>query len=356
MLGAQELVRRDGKAEDGGLILHVVYPDEFINSPEDMISLVEGLGEDPLVRAVVVNQAIPGTAEGFRRLKTRRPDVFCLSGEPHEPPEAISLSADMVVGEDYVARGYLIPYSAKQLGAKALVHVSFPRHMSYETMAIRAAVMERASAELGLRFAHETAPDPTGPAGEEGARAFITENLPLWLQKYGKDTAFFATNDSHTEPLIAGIADSSGYFIEADIPSANLGYPPALGVDVAPFTGRWQELLHAVEAAVVARGAGGRLGTWAYPLGFTQTAGLAEFGKLLAEGRADPYDVESIIESLGLFSPGAHWSGSFLNDPATGRLVRNYLLVYQDTYIFGKGYIETTKVDVPAEYFSVRPE
>jgi DNA-binding LacI/PurR family transcriptional regulator len=354
-LGAEEMIRRYGRAEDGGLIRHVVYPDEYLNNPEATAELIAGLADDPRVRVVVVNQAIPGTAEGFRRIKAGRPDVFCLSGEPHEPPEIIALTADMVVAADYVARGYLIPYSARELGARALVHVSFPRHMSYPTMRLRAAIMEKACAELGLAFHMETAADPAGPAGEEGARAQITELLPMWLEKYGKETAFFATNDSHVEPLIAGISDLGGYFVEADIPSASMGYPDVMGVDPAPLVGNWPELLKTVEDAVVARGAGGRLGTWAYPLGFTQSAGLAEFGKLLAEGKSDLFDVDAIIESLGLFSPSAHWAGSFLNDPVTGRMIRNYLLIYQDTYIFGKGYIPTTKVDVPAEYFSVRP-
>jgi hypothetical protein len=36
-------------------------------------------------------------------------------------------------------------------------------------------------------------------------------------------------------------------------------------------------------------------------------------------------------------------------------MVRNYLMVYQDTYILGKGYLATTKVDVPDKYFSIKP-
>jgi DNA-binding LacI/PurR family transcriptional regulator len=354
-LGALEMIRRYGSSEDGGLVTHLIYPISFLNDPELTAELIASAASDPLLKAVVVNQAISGTAEGFRRIKARRPDVFCLSGEPHEDPGIITETADMVVAADYVARGYLIPYSARELGAKTLVHVTLPRHMTYFSMRQRAAVMERASAELGLGFHIEMAPDPTAPGGVEAARTFIAETLPEWLEKYGTATAFFATNDSHAEPLIAGITDLGGIFVEADIPSTLLGFPVALGVDPEPLVGDWPGLLKAVEDAAAARGAAGRLGTWAWPLGFTQTAGLTEFGRMLAEGRSDVYDVPAIIECLGLFSPGAHWAGSFLNDPATGRLVRNYLLVYQDTYILGRGYIATTKVDVPAEYFSIVP-
>jgi hypothetical protein len=33
--------------------------------------------------------------------------------------------------------------------------------------------------------------------------------------------------------------------------------------------------------------------------------------------------------------------------------VDNYFVVYQDTYILGKGYIETTKVTIPSKYLQI---
>ncbi|MDR3153290.1 MAG: DUF3798 domain-containing protein [Deltaproteobacteria bacterium] len=352
-LGAEMMVRRHGAPGSGALLRHSTYPDEYINDQGAVSDLVESLADDPKVRVIVVNQAFPGTAEGFRRVKGKRPEVFCLSGEPHEPPEAIARAADLVVACDDAARGYLLPYAARELGAKAVVHVSFPRHMSHPAIRLRAAVMERACRDLGLSFFMESAPDPLGPEGAQGARAHVAENYPRWLARYGADTLFFPTNDAITEPVIAGALGHGGYFLESDIPSALLGYPEALGLDPLPFLGRWPELIRAMEREVVARGGSGRLGTWAYPMGFTQSAGLAEFGRLLAEGRAEAGNVDSVLESLGLFSPGARWAGNFLTDPSTGGIVRNYLQVYQDIYVFGKGYIETTKVDVPAEYLAM---
>jgi hypothetical protein len=354
VIGAQEMVRRYGSAEDGGLIRHVFYPNEYLNSPDDMAELIENLASDPELKVIVVNQAIPGTAEGFSRVKKVRPDIFCLSGEPHEPPDVISRNADLVIAGDYVSRGYLIPFAAKELGADTLIHISFERHLTYETMRLRAKIMEEACKELGLKFFHETAPDPTTDIGVEGAQRYILETFPKWMEKYGDKTAFFTTNDSHTEPLIKAIAREGGFFIEADIPSPLLGYPNALDLDLSPFVGQWSLILKLVEEAVQKHGGDKRLGTWAYPLGFTQSAGLLEFGKLLAEGKTNVTDVPAILDSIGIFSPGARWSGSFLNDPVTGRLVRNYFLIYQDTYIFGRGYIETTKVEIPDKFYQIR--
>ncbi|WP_414162745.1 DUF3798 domain-containing protein [Treponema vincentii] len=45
-------------------------------------------------------------------------------------------------------------------------------------------------------------PDPTSDVGVAGAQQFILEKVPQWIEKYGKKTAFFCTNDAHTEPLL----------------------------------------------------------------------------------------------------------------------------------------------------------
>ncbi|MDR1297446.1 MAG: DUF3798 domain-containing protein [Deltaproteobacteria bacterium] len=356
VVGAWEMIKRYGSVESGGLIRHVVYPDEYLDDEKAAADLIASLADDPLLKVVVVNQAIPGTAEGFRRVKEARPDVICLAGEPHESAEIITQTADLVVAGDFISRGYLLPYSARELGADTFVHISFKRHLGYESMRQRLNIMRQACLDLGLDFAQEEAPDPAGEAGPDGAQRHITETYPGWLAKYGPETAFFATNDAHTEPLIRQLIAHGGYFIEADIPSPLLGYPAALNLDLQPHLGQWETILKIVEKAVVDSGGSGRLGTWAYPLGFTQTAGLLEFGKLLAEDQTSLSDIQVLLQCLGIFSPGARWNGSFLNDPVSGKPLRNYLLVYQDTYVFGLGYLGTTQVEIPDKYYAITPD
>ena len=42
------------------------------------------------MKAIIVNQAVPGTTEAFRQIKERRPDILCFAGESHEDlPEII---------------------------------------------------------------------------------------------------------------------------------------------------------------------------------------------------------------------------------------------------------------------------
>ena len=46
--------------------------------------------------------------------------------------------------------------------------------------------------------------------------------------------------------------------------------------------------------------------------------------------------------------------GSEYLDMATQVKMRNFLLVYQDTYIFGKGYMDITKVQVPEKFMTIK--
>ncbi|NLD04572.1 MAG: DUF3798 domain-containing protein [Synergistaceae bacterium] len=352
--GAELAIQKYGDVSTGGMIKHLTYPDNFMSEMETTIAQIAGLADDPDMKVVVVNQAIPGTAEGFRRIKEKRPDILCFAGEAHEDPNVIASVADLTINADFVSRGYLIIHTAKELGCDTFVHISFPRHMSYETLGRRRLIMEQACNDMGLKFVFETAPDPTSDVGVAGAQQFILEKTPAWVNKYGKNTAFFCTNDAHTEPLLKQLAKHGGFFIEADLPSPLMGYPGAFGIDLAAEAGNWPVILKKVEEAVADAGAAGRMGTWAFSYGYTNSVALAEFGKRIVEGTAKLDSKDDLMACYGEYTPGAAWNGNFYTDLGTGVTRKNHLLVYQDTYIFGKGFMNAASVEVPEKYSQIK--
>ena len=352
--GAERLIEEYGSVSDGGMIQHITYPDNFMVEMETTIAQIAGLADDPLMKAIVVNQAIPGTTEAFRRVREKRPDILLFAGEAHEDPGVIESAADLVINCDNIARGYLIVAAAQKMGAKEFVHISFPRHMSYELLSRRRNIMEEACKDLGMGFHFETAPDPTSDVGVAGAQQFILEKVPAWLEKYGKDTAFFCTNDAHTEPLLKRLAEEGGYFVEADLPSPLMGYPGALGIELSDVKGDWPAILERVEKAVADKGGAKRMGTWAYSYGYTTTAALGEFAKRVIEKTSEVGNVEQLFDCYGKYTPGAKWNGSLYTDVATGVEKKNHVLVYQDTYVFGLGYLGMTDVVVPEKYFTIK--
>ena len=352
--GAEELIRLYGSVKDGGMIQHITYPDDFMSQQETTISQIVALSDDPKMKAIIVNQAIPGTAEAFKRVREKRPDILLLAGEAHEDPLVIQAAADMIGSQDFISRGYTIPWAAKQLGAKNFVHISFPRHMSYETLGLRRQIMEEACKDLGINFYFETAPDPTSDVGTAGAQQFILEKVPQWIQKYGKETAFFCTNDAHTEPLLKQLFAYGGMFVEADLPSPLMGYPGALGIDLAAEAGDFQKILKKVENAVVEKGGAGRFGTWAYSYGFTVSAGLGEYARRVIDGEAKKGNMADLAKAYGKFTPGAKWKSGAYIDASTGVRSKNQVLLFMDTYVMGQGYLPATEQDIPEKYFNIK--
>ncbi len=334
-----------------------IYPDNFSEEIETTIQTIVNFADDPLMKAIIVNQAVPGTTEAFRKVKEMRPDILCIAGEAHEDLPEIGSAADLVCNNDFVARGYLMIRTAHELGCDTFVHISFPRHMGYETMSRRVAIMKAACEEFGMNFVLETAPDPTqSDVGTPGAQAYILEHAPEWIEKYGTNSAYFCTNDAHTEPLLKQLLAYGGYFIEADLPSPLMGYPGALGLDLTEAGGDFEKILSAVEAAVVEKGGAGRFGTWAYSYGYTVSAGLAQHAYNVLKGESELDDIDDISKAYEVFSPKANWNGSSYTDATTGVKSDNIYLVYQDTYIMGDPgrYMGSTDIEVPEKYFTVK--
>ena len=345
---------RDKYGEDR--VTLAIYPDNFTEELETTTQIIVNLADDPDMKAIIVNQAVDGTTEAFRRIKEKRPDIICIAGEAYEDFADIEETADLVVNSDFVARGYLMIRSAHELGCDTFVHISFPRHLSYESVSRQVAVMKAACEEFGMRFEMEEAPDPTTEVGVPGAQQYITDHVPEWVEKYGDTSAYFCTNDAHTEPLIRMLLKYGGYFIEADLPSPIMGYPGALDLDLNSYAGDFKKITEKIEEAVVEKGGAGRFGTWTYSYGYAGSAGLAEHARNVILGESSLTDISDLSRAYGVFSPGAEWNGTGYTDVETGIRSEKTFLIYQDTYIFGDPgyYMGTTKVEVPEEYFTIR--
>lgn len=352
--GAEAAIEKYGSSRDGGIITHDTYPDKFESEMETTISKITAMADDPLMKAIIVNQSVPGTVAAFTQIREKRPDILLLNVTPQEDILMTTAASDLVMDVDNISRGYRIIKAAKEMGATKFAHITFPRHMSIETLALRRAIMEEACKDLGLEFISLNAPDPTTDIGVPGAQQYISENIQSWIDKYGKDTAFFCTNDAHTEPLLRGVAQGGAIFVEPDLPSPIMGYPGAFKVELEDIAGDWKAILKRVEEAVVDAGGSGRMGTWAYSLGYTSTIGAVDLADQVLHGKKELTNADDVTEVLGSYTDGSSWMGSYMVDRSSGETLDNFVLIEQDTYVFGKGYLGLDKEEVPEKYLNLK--
>jgi len=319
------------KGKYGDMIEHVTYPDNFMQEQETTIAQITGLAADKDVKAIIVNQAVPGTVAAIRQVRDLRPDIIFLLGVPHEDPPIVNATADLAFETDQEARGVTIVRLAKQLGAKKFLHYSFPRHMSMELLAKRRDIMKAECEKLGMEFIFVTAPDPMGESGIPGAQQFILEDVPRQVEKHGKDIALFSTNCGMQEPLIISALNTGAIFPEQCCPSPTHGYPAALGLEITEeLKGNIPGILKAINTAIVAKGGAGRFATWPVPTNYLLVEACVEIARDTIEGKMKLDDTDAVKARLEA-AAGVPMGISKL-DPKKG----NFYLITSGSVIFGK--------------------
>lgn len=306
-------------------IVTQTMPDNFMKEQEVLISNGMALVSDPDVKALIMNQAVPGAAAMFDKIREERPDVLLIAVTPAET-DVIGSKADIVLQPDELAMGYTIPAQALKLGAKTFVHYSFPRHMSYPLLAQRRDIFKVECEKLGLKFVDATAPDPTGDAGIPGTQQFVLEDVPRKVAEYGKDTNFFSTNCAMQEPLIRACWEQGAINAQQCCPSPYHGYPGALGLQIPEDkAGDVAYLIEQIKSKLAEKGGTGRFSTWPVPFSMMSTAAAVDYAMQYAEGTiTSKNDVEALKEAY------KNASGGFKIDFSTYDNQDNYYLMLCD--------------------------
>ncbi len=259
-----------------GQVVHMTNPDNFSQEQETIISNVVSMASDPDIKVIILAQAFGGSTAGIKKALRNRSDITFMVFVPHEDPEVINEVADVIVDFDNVNRGRTLPELAKKLGAKKLVHYSFPRHMSYKLLADRRDMMMAECKKVGIEFIFVTMPDPA-TEGTPALQQFLLEDVGRQVKALGKDTAFFTTNDAAAEPIIKRVAELGAIFLEPDLPSPTMGYPGALGLKIpSAQSGDFNFINSEISKAIAKLGNTGRMANWPIPGGIVTLKAMAD--------------------------------------------------------------------------------
>ncbi len=328
---AEEMIKKFGKDR----IIHVTYPDKFMDEQETTIQQIVTMAADKDVKAIVMGQGYPGTAAAIDKVHAVRPDIIFINVVPHEEPVLAASKSLYCLETDNPVRGRTIIALSKKMGAKTFVHYSFPRHMSYPLLAERRDIFEAECKKQGLKFVFVNAPDPTGDAGIAGAQQFILEDVPRQVAKYGKDTAFFSTNCGMQEPLIKATLKSGAIFPEQCCPSPYHAYPGALGIAIPEGkAGDVDYIIKAIDKAIVEQGGAGRFATWRVPSNMAMMYSAVDYGFEYGNGKIDNKLHKDL--AIKLLSKYAGKTEARAYKTKDGKTIPNFILFVGDSIIFGK--------------------
>ena len=314
--------------ENPGVVLHDTYPDNFSSEVETTISKLIAFASDPDVKAIIFVQAVQGAVSAFTQIRDSlgRDDILLIAGVPAEDPADISAAADIVLAVDEIGCGYQVADKAAEWGCDVIVHYSFARHLSYETIVAKRDAMRMTAEGYGIEFVERDCPDPTGDAGMSGAQAAVLEDVPKVMQEYaGKKVCFYCTNCGIQVALQQAVlaAGDDAYYALPCCPSPFHGYQEAFGLDATygDIEGAITNLANFLNES----GAAGRFSTWAIPVNMSMINASYEYACAYAEGKIEKVDEAFLTECFSKAAGSEAILGKYTN--ATGEELDNYYLI-----------------------------
>lgn len=354
--GAEDLVAAyagaSGAAPGSAAVRHLALPDKP-KGESAVASFIADAASDPRVAAIVVEPAPAGTARGLRKAKEARSSakggpLLCIAAASSEDILDIESSADLVFELDRAYRAYIVAWEAKKMGASALVAAYGLEAAATPDAQRERAIMAAAASELGMRYAAQVS-----PKGVEGP-AFVRSASGSWLRDYGPAAALYCAEPELAPSLIAAAVAGGGILVDA-AGSATVGaYAEALGADLSSAKGDAKKERALVEKAVAALGMKGRLAAWDSAFGRASVAGLGEFAMRVVKGAAKRDGLKDLTAALDARSGGAAWMADYDVDAATGVKSQNRILLRQDAYALGSGYLQSALRQVPQKYLLIR--
>lgn len=315
-----------------GRVEHVVLPQNFSEELETAVTQVSSLGDDPEVKAIVICAGYEGLLAGIQKVKEKRSDMVVVTAPIWDDPDMMSKHIDLALDTDWVQRGVTIATKAHQMGARTLIHYSFPTHMAKEVIATRRDLMKQTCQELGMTFVEVLTPDPQAAGGGAPAMLqFLGEDIPRQIDQYGTDTCIFGTNCPMQDVIIAKALELKYIMAEQCCPTPLQGFPAAMGLEIStegPVD--FAKVNEQIAQKAAEAGMTGRLSTWPISVSmfFPQFAAEVAMGMVEGDIVQDDIDVEQLEK------PAREIAGVNVTFNPMQEDIDNYYLIIMDSIIY----------------------
>ena len=317
------------------IVIHDTYPDNFSSEVETTISKLISFASDPEVKSIIFVQAVQGGTAAFTQIlkEMGREDILLIAGVPAEDPADISAAADIVLANDEIGCGYQVADLANQWDCDVLVHYSFARHLSYETIVAKRDAMKDTAETYGMTFVERDCPDPTGDAGMSGAQAAVLVDIPKVMQEYeGNKVCFYCTNCGLQVALQQAIVNEpNAYYALPCCASPYHGFQEAFGL-TADY-GDINSAIVSLATYLNENNAIDRFSTWALPVNMSMINAGFDYACLYAEGKTDGKLDLAVLTDCYSKATGSNIEFTPYVD-AEGTEYDNYLLIALDPINF----------------------
>ena len=309
-------------------VVHDTYPDNFSSEVETTISKLIAFASDPEVKAIIFVQGVQGATSAYTQIlgDMGRDDILLITGVPAEDPADISAAADIVLAVDEIGCGYQVADKAAEWGCDVIVHYSFARHLSYETIVAKRDAMKMTAETYGIEFVERDCPDPTGDAGMSGAQAAILEDVPKVMEEYaGKKVCFYCTNCGMQVALQQAILEQpDAYYALPCCPSPYHGFQEAFGLDATygDIEGAIKNLANFLNE----KGMTEHYSTWSIPVNMSMINASFDYACAYAEGKIEgKVDLAYLADCFSKAADAEAKFDTYTDD--NGVTYDNYLLI-----------------------------
>lgn len=257
---AQQLQRKHSNS-----VVTVTYPHNYTTYPEQIVSTITALAENPDVRVIIIPEVVDGTAAGIKKLRETRNDILIITGMNAENAAVIAPLSDLCLIENKTATGTTIIEQAVSMKAKTFVYITCQNDLANSAISAHKELLKETCSSLEISFIEAIAPDPFGAEGVTGTQAWINETVPLYVTEYGKNTAFYATNETMSIPLVQQVAACGAILPQLCNPSPYHGYPEAFDIDLTDHEADTSYLLQQIKSAITSYNNEGRMAAWSVP-------------------------------------------------------------------------------------------
>lgn len=278
------------------IVEHVTLPDDFAAEQETGITQIMKFATDPDVKALVIAYGDSGILPAIEKAKEANPDLIVITAPIWDDPNLMAQTIDLCIDCDWNKRGKYIAEKASSMGAKTLVHYSFPTHMAMEEIAQRRDVMKKTAESLGLEFVEVTMPDPY-VSGDAATNQFIKEDIPKQIEKYGEDTCIFSTY-CPTQDIVVNLALKYKYIMaEQCCPTPTQGFPAGMNLEITEEdAGNFEKINEMIREKAKEAGVSGRLSTWPVPMTVFEPKFATEIAIKTLKGEMELTDQEALTK------------------------------------------------------------